>query len=212
MKPRLLYIFDPLCGWCYGISGELSKIETHYKDQMEFDAFTGGMVLSDRTGPIAEMQHYILPGIKRIEEMSDMQFGQKYKELVQEGSYFCDSEPACVAFQVIKTLKPEHTLNAAHDILNAHFKDGKNLNKAETYLELLDNYQISEDEFLTKFSDRELIKQTYQEFNFVHQLGISGFPSLVLVFKGTDGHLLAQGYQSFEKLQPVIDKLMKEYA
>lgn len=209
-KPKLLYIFDPLCGWCYGISEAIAKIEEHYKDQIDTEAYTGGMILSDRTGPIAEKQQYILQSIGRIEEMSGQKFGDPYVELVKEGSYFADSEPPSVALQVIKSLKSEYSLQAAHDILNAHFKEGKNLNKAETFLELLPAYDISEENFLDRFSDREMIKKTYAEFNFIHQLGISGFPSVVLVFNGTDGHLIAQGYRAFEDLKSSIDKLIQE--
>ncbi|HVE60446.1 MAG TPA: hypothetical protein VNA26_01410, partial [Chitinophagaceae bacterium] len=41
------YCYDALCGWCYGFSPVMKKIEQEYKDQVSFDVLSGGMIMPD---------------------------------------------------------------------------------------------------------------------------------------------------------------------
>ena len=42
-KPKLIYIGDPMCSWCYGFSNELSFIVEEYEDTVEFEMIMGGL-------------------------------------------------------------------------------------------------------------------------------------------------------------------------
>ncbi len=64
-KGKLIYVYDALCGWCYGFSPVISKIHKEYKDSLEFEVISGGMILGDRIGPIGEVASYIKTGLQR---------------------------------------------------------------------------------------------------------------------------------------------------
>ncbi len=36
MKPLLIYCYDAYCGWCYGFSKVISRIEEEYRDRLGF--------------------------------------------------------------------------------------------------------------------------------------------------------------------------------
>ena len=53
-KTTVLYVFDPLCGWCYGFSPVMVKLNDNYKENVKFVVISGGMVVGDRIGPLGE--------------------------------------------------------------------------------------------------------------------------------------------------------------
>ncbi len=55
-KVKLIYVYDALCGWCYGFSPVMMQLHSKYKDSIDFQVVSGGMITGNRIGPIgAEM-------------------------------------------------------------------------------------------------------------------------------------------------------------
>ncbi|MDB5269973.1 MAG: hypothetical protein JWP58_3013, partial [Hymenobacter sp.] len=52
--PELLYVHDPLCGWCYGMSPVISQVQREFAGRVDVSVLCGGMVLGDDAGPISE--------------------------------------------------------------------------------------------------------------------------------------------------------------
>ena len=46
--PELLYIFDPLCGWCYGMTPVIQRVRTDMAGQIQVSVLSGGMVTGER--------------------------------------------------------------------------------------------------------------------------------------------------------------------
>ncbi|WP_260128811.1 hypothetical protein [Elizabethkingia anophelis] len=40
---KLIYIMDPLCGWCYGNSDNILELFEKYKNDIKFEILPGGM-------------------------------------------------------------------------------------------------------------------------------------------------------------------------
>ena len=47
-KPLLIYCYDAYCGWCYGFSPVISAIADAYKDKLEVEVLSGGMILPEK--------------------------------------------------------------------------------------------------------------------------------------------------------------------
>ncbi len=43
-RGRIIYVNDALCGWCYGFSPVITAIHEKYKDELDFEVISGGMV------------------------------------------------------------------------------------------------------------------------------------------------------------------------
>src|SRR5690606_24029660 len=75
---RLIYCYDAYCGWCYGFSPVISKIESTYKVKLDIDVLSGGMILPESPTPVNKIARVILDNYKRVEELSGVSFGADY--------------------------------------------------------------------------------------------------------------------------------------
>ena len=80
MKDQILYLFDPLCGWCYGFSHTILSFYKSKKDEFDFVTIPGGMVTGGRVGPISQMEDYISKSYPKVEKMTGIKFGESYTE------------------------------------------------------------------------------------------------------------------------------------
>ena len=46
--PELLYLFDPLCGWCYGMSPVIQRVRQEFAGRVEVSVLCGGMVTGEQ--------------------------------------------------------------------------------------------------------------------------------------------------------------------
>lgn len=207
-KPEFIYVYDPLCGWCYGFSPVMQKLKDYYKDKMNFTIYSGGLVVGERVSSIKEGFGFIKAGTKTVTKTTGVEFGKPFMDLVEEGSYIYNSEPACVALTVFKTINPERAFEFAHDMQLALFKAGKSLNDTATFLNLVKNFDVNPDDFLQKFRQEEYKKATYEEFETANALGADGFPT-VIIKKGNDYKVLSNGYKDYDELRREIDKTLK---
>ncbi len=58
---ELLYGFDPLCGWCYGVAPAMRRVAADHPD-LPVRLVMAGLVSGDRVGPYAAMEGYIPMG------------------------------------------------------------------------------------------------------------------------------------------------------
>jgi putative protein-disulfide isomerase len=206
-KPKIIYIQDPMCGWCYAFGAVMDEMQEKHSDAFDFLAVNGGMVLGESIRPISSMSDYILKAYKRIEEMSGIQFGEAYIELVKKGEYICSSETPGMALTVFKSFHPDKSIAFSHDIHYAHFYNGKSLNERETILEIVREYGIDEKDFIARMNNNEL-KQLFEgEVSEVRQLGIQGFPT-VLCQKPDGLYMVCNGFQPSE----IMDQVLKGIA
>lgn len=182
-KPLVLYVFDAMCGWCYGFSPVIKKASEVFSGDFYFAAVSGGMMTGDSVKPIASMADYIKKAIPRVEESTGVKFGEGYLNLVNEGSYLLNSIKPGIAMMAFKSFYPFRSIEFAHDLQKAHMGEGKNLNERAVYLDHIKKYEIREDEFLERVNSDECREQTYREFEEVKKVGLTGFPS-VLVQQG----------------------------
>jgi putative protein-disulfide isomerase len=209
MKNRIIYIYDALCGWCYGFSPVMKKVFEKYKDELDFDVLSGGMMMGDRVGAIDEVAPYIKTAYKQVENVTGIKFGENYiNNVLLPGTAILNSEMPGIAMTVFKQFQAENAVLFAHDLQKAIYFDGIDLNEADNYIPLIEKYNINSKIFLAVMKSEESKDRTFDEFQFVGEMGISGFPT-VLFAKGSEGYVLTRGYQSFDKLDAGIRQLLE---
>jgi putative protein-disulfide isomerase len=211
-KAKLLYFYDPLCGWCFGFSPVIKNLEKEFKGQIDFEAISGGMVLGERVKPLSEMKDYLKEAMPRLEEMTGVSFGKPYLEILEEGSLMLDSELPCIAMTVYKSMTNKSSIEFASTLQSTLYEKGINLNEIDNYKELSEKFDLPWEVFRSKLEDPAYKERTYQEFQIGHQMGIGGFPSVVLSI-GKQGFLIARGYRPEKEMKAVIaDVLSKQSA
>ncbi|ALW85363.1 hypothetical protein AUC43_09810 [Hymenobacter sedentarius] len=211
--PELLYIQDPLCGWCYGMSPVINRVQAEFAGRLDVSVLCGGMATGEQVAPIAETWEFLQNALADVEKATGVQFGAGLRALGEEGSYVYDSEPpsrAIVAFRQI-TQDPARAVAFAHAVQVALFRDGQDLNDPSTYNDLLAPFGVDAVEFHRRFAAPETARAIQQEFAAVARIGVQGFPTSVVRI-GEQGYVLARGYQSYEQVRQGLEQLLSEAA
>ncbi|RYD58367.1 MAG: DsbA family protein [Sphingobacteriales bacterium] len=209
MKPTILYVMDPLCGWCYGFSPVMQLLQQNYKDQFNFRVVPGGMITGARVKAVSVMAEYILGAYTRVEEYSGVKFGEPYLDLLRKGTEISDSEPPCRAIHTFQQLMPERGLGFAHHLQLKQFVDGKSFNEENTYKELALEFGLDAQAFVTTMNSEESRYGTQQEFQWVQAAGITGFPCTIMQ-KDDKYYMLARGFQDYKGVESVLQRVLAD--
>jgi putative protein-disulfide isomerase len=211
MTPTLYYCYDAYCGWCYGFSPVIKKIYENYKDKLAFEVLPGGMILPEKPQPIGVMASYIKDAYKIVEGHTGIRFGKDWLWHIlhpDESDWYPSSEKPAVALCVLKDYHPELAILFAGDLQYALHEEGRDLTDDEAYRHLLEKYRIPDQEFYQRLHDPVYKAKAYEEFALVKQLGITGFPTLLLQVSESRMYLLARGYTHYDSLQDALERAM----
>lgn len=197
MKDQILYLFDPLCGWCFGFSKTIVEFRDQHPE-IEFKAVPGGMITGSRVAPYHTMKDYISGARKRLEEMTGARFGKPYLDNIIASDIQMDSVPPSKALIAFESLGG-NTIDFAHSLQRAHFVNGKDYNDKSIYLEIAAELGIDPAAYEKKYDSVETDLGTKEAFNWVQQAGVQGFPTVILHSQG-QYYLIARGYMPLEGL------------
>lgn len=213
MNPVIYYCYDAYCGWCYGFSPVIKRIAEEYKDRLNFEVLSGGMIPNENPRPISAMAGFISEGYKRVEEMTGITFGQDYLWHIfnpDKSDWFPHSEKAAIAMVIFKEYHPDQQVQFATDLQYALHYEGRDLTDDEAYRHLLHQYSIPEEDFYTKLKSEEYKEKARYEFSLCQQLQVTGFPAVLLQAGDTKFYLLARGFTTYDDLKARIDNVLKE--
>lgn len=207
-KPTFYYVFDALCGWCYGFSPTMQRVAAHYKDRLQFEVISGGMVTGDRIGPIGQVAGYIRTAYKDVERATGTKFGPGFLEgtLAKGTATFSSIEPA-KALATFRSHKPQEALAYAHALQHAIYYDGTAPTDLEAFARLAEKQGVDKTAFLKEVRSREIEQQMLKEFRTSDSLGVQGFPTLFLMRNGKLVKL-SEGYLSEKELESRIERVL----
>lgn len=213
MQPLLIYCYDAYCGWCYGFSPVIKKINEAYKDRLQIEVLSGGMVLPEQPVHISATAGYIQSAYKTVEEYSGIKFGEDYLWHINnpdESDWFPSSEKPAIALCIFKELFPDQQVSFASDLQYSLHYEGRDLTDNEAYRHLLEKYNIPVDDFYSKLASEEYKEKAYYEFQLCKQLQVTGFPQVLMQLTESKFHLLAKGYTDYETLAKRIHLVLTE--
>lgn len=213
MKPVIIYCYDAYCGWCYGFSPVIRKIADEYKDQFQFEVFSGGMILPEEPKHISVTASYINEAYKKVEELAGVKFGEDYLWHIKnpsESDWYPDSLKPAIALCIFKEYYPERQVLFAYELQQALHAEGRDLCDNEAYRHLLIKYNIPENSFYEKLKDPKYEQDARYEFAIVKQLKVTGFPTMFLQTSETKFYLLSRGYSDYDTMKKTIESVLKE--
>ena len=213
IRPLLVYCYDAYCGWCYGFSGVITRIEQEYRNQLDFEVFSGGMILPETPQHFGSMATYIQGAYKRVEELTGIKFGEDFLWHVfhpEETDWYPSSEMPAIALCIFKEYHPDKAIQLAADLQYALNYEGRDLTDKEAYRHLLSKYTIPEEEFYTKLTSEEYKEKAYYEFALVKQLQVTGYPTVLLQVSDAKFYMLSQGYTDYETLKVRVENVINE--
>jgi putative protein-disulfide isomerase len=215
MKPVLIYCYDAYCGWCYGFSPVIKKSAAEYKDKMQIDVLSGGMILPEKPVHIKVSAGYILNAYKNVEELSGIKFGDDYLWHIknpEESDWYPNSEKPAIAMCIFKEYYPDRAVEFAGDLQYALHYEGRDLTDNEAYVHLLEKYSIQPEVFFEKLASDVYKEMAYYEFSLMKQLQVTGFPCVFVQTGELKFMMVARGFTDYETLKERIENVLKENA
>lgn len=207
---KIIYVYDALCGWCYGFSPVIQELYNNYGHHLEFEVVSGGMITGDRIGPISDMADYISGAYTNVENASGVKFGKKFLEetLNRDDVVFSSVEPA-IALSVFKTLQPENAIRFASAIQTAIYYYGAEPALTETYADLVYDFGIDRNVFLEKMNDPKTIALAEADFRRSRALGVNGFPSTFYEDSNGKRFQLSRGFTTYNNISFRLEQAMR---
>ncbi len=196
---------DTMCGWCYGFSDVITKIQEKYKDTYDFNILPGGMWIDENVKIMNDsLGNYIKVHNRRIEQLTGKKFGEEFnKNVLENTDIILDSFPGAKAVVLIQRLKKDVAFSFLKKIQEALFVEGKDTNSLETYAEIAESFDIDREKFKRELVSENLIQETFKCFNLTASMGVQSFPTVIAVNEDK-GEIISQGYIKFEELDKIL--------
>lgn len=177
----LHYIYDPLCGWCYGAKPLVHAAQ----GVLPVIAHGGGMMSgANRKAVSPQLRNYVMPHDRRIAEYTGQPFGEAYFEgLLRDDTAVFDSTPPIAA-----VLAAEHIAGRGLELLGrlqtAHYVEGRRIADEAVLFELAKEIGIEPDAFASAFICTDSDRHIKDSRALLARVGGQGFPTLALEQNG----------------------------
>ena len=180
----LHYVYDPLCGWCYGAAPLLEAAAGLPTLQIALHA--GGLWLGSRRQPMGQaLRDHVRPHDERIQALTGQLFGERYfNELLLSDGLLLDSEPPIRAILAVTELGGDG-LSLLHRIQQSHYLDGQWVGDQAHLARLAQEQGITPEAFALAFGQVDLAGHLAQSQGWLRRLGGQGFPTLGLMQGGS---------------------------
>lgn len=204
MRTTVTYLFDPLCGWCYGASPVIQQLGQHPSIQLELaptGLFAGGGRSMD-----AAFADYAWSNDQRIAKLTGQRFTEDYRQKVlgRHGSRF-DSATTTLALTAVSLSEPQRELETLKGLQEARYVQGLDTCNVSVVEKLLRDLGLAAAADRLATGDAELLAANAARIQKARRLmqtfGAQGVPALVV--SDDKGSLLLSGnalYGSFDTL------------
>ncbi len=179
-KTTLHYIYDPLCGWCYGAAPLVAAARKVVRVQ----AHGGGMMTGAQRRTItAQLREYVVPQDARIAQLSGQPFGQDYLHgLLYDSDAVLDSAPPTTAMLAADRLAGRG-LDMLAQLQIAHYVQGKRIAEEATLIEMAASLGLDREVFAMTL--KEVMKVSIEGHfrdtrDLMDRIGARGFPAFAL--------------------------------
>ncbi|ESY70476.1 MULTISPECIES: DsbA family protein [Mesorhizobium] len=183
-NPDVTYLFDPLCGWCYGASPMLDRLSA---SGVRIELLPTGLFSGAGARPMDEaFAAHAWANDQRIERLTGQKFTQAYRrDVLDVRGTLLDSHAATLGISAAGLERPGGRLTALKAIQRARYVDGRDIVTIDGVAEVLAAAGMADaagllqspTERLMK-AHRELVGQGRTLFERLHADGV---PSLAVI-------------------------------
>jgi len=200
----LIYIGDTLCSWCYGFAPELDTFVQNHPE-LTLRMVQGGL-RPNGVEMVHEMEDFLKSHWIEIEQRTGQPFSF---DLFQNEDFVLDTEPASRAVVVCRMMAPEKELEFFKAVQIVFYVKNRNTNKLETFLEVAQEFELDTKKFAELFESEEAKYATKTDFQLSAEMGIKGFPSVVVKIKN-QFFMIANGFRELKDLEEVYTNVQQE--
>jgi len=178
----LHYIYDPLCGWCYG--AEPLARAARGVGGLEVRLHAGGLFPMPTSLP-DEMRRYIRDADARVAALSGQPYGTAYLEgLLFDPDLVLHSPPAIAAVLAAESLEPGRGFDMVCGIQHAHYEDGRHVIRHDVLCDIAGRLGFDRDAFAAAMARAPVDEHVAETRRMMNAVGARGFPTFVLEVDG----------------------------
>ena len=188
MTKTLHYLFDPLCGWCYGAGATVAQLAA--MPGVAVRLMPSGLFSGEGARPMTDdFATYAWSNDQRIERLTGQMFTQQYRsDVLGDPRQMFDSGPATVALTAVALTAPQSELEALKAIQRARYVDGRDVTLLDTLVAVLKTLGLDEAAGRLASADAELLDanraRIAQAQALLQQFGARGVPTFILEHNG----------------------------
>ncbi len=204
-KLEIIYVGDPMCSWCWGISPALIELRNHFaKEKIAYKVIVGGLRPGGGDLWNDQMKGFLKHHWQQVNKRSGQRFGYDLFDLKK---FNYDTEPACRAVVAARPLVKEKEMEFFEAIQRKFYIESQDPNKSSFYASICDQFDINYADFMNRFESDVLKQETNEEFNLNRRWGVRGYPT-VLLLNNNQLYQVANGYVTFEEMKETVGKLL----
>lgn len=139
----LHYLFDPLCGWCYGASETIATLANH--PDIDLQTWATGLFAGNGARPMKSFAAQAWANDQRIAALSGRQFTEAYRrDVLGADDASLDSTMATLAVTAAADTVPDRVIEALTAIQTARYVDGKDVTSSSVVAGLLTELGLAE--------------------------------------------------------------------
>jgi putative protein-disulfide isomerase len=178
------YLFDPLCGWCYGAVPVVKRLAT--LDNVTVELAPSGLFAGEGARLMdAKFATYAWQNDQRVARLSGQQFTDAYRARILEktGGMF-DSAPATLGIVAAGLTEQAREIEAMKTLQNARYIDGRDNCDLAVVSDILEEAGFSEAARRVRARDEALLSAYRQRISAARSemksFGVNGVPALIV--------------------------------
>lgn len=183
MNKTLHYLFDPLCGWCYGAAPAVAALLESPRVYIEL--LPTGLFSGEGARPMDDaFAAYAWSNDQRIERLTGQSFSERYRERVLgDRQRLFDSGPATLALTAVSLTASARELEALKAIQHARYVDGSDVTQLTVLADLLEALGLKEAAARIAHPDADLLGANRARLGraqaLMREFGARGVPTLI---------------------------------
>ncbi len=178
MPHTLTYVYDPICGWCFGFSVALDYVTKHMPE-LSVDIRLGGMISGNGITPYSTLFQMVGSGRTHLEQKTGAKFGNAFWDGMLPSESLMSSQPSNAAIPTVRTHDRAMALPYTMAIKKGHFVDGRDFSDPALYPDLANSLGLGELTFDIP-APTESTAALGTEYAATHSPNFKGYPSLFL--------------------------------
>jgi putative protein-disulfide isomerase len=182
MTATLYYVHDPMCSWCYAFTNCYQHIKDNLPDNIVLNRLLGGLARDTEEDMPDAMREHIQSNWKKIEQTVpgvtfNFDFWKKCRP--RRATYL-----ACRAVIAARQQGVEYDEIMTRAIQQGYYLDARNPSNLDTLVKIGEEVGLKSRDLSADIQSDETYAQLKKEIHLSRELGISSFPSLLLIIKG----------------------------
>lgn len=204
-SPRIFYIHDPMCSWCYAFSQSWTALQRDLPGNIEVVCLVGGLAPDTMQPMSLETQQMVQQAWRRIEQsVPGVHFNW---EFWSRNTPIRSTYPACRAVLAAKKQHVDAEGEMIKAIQAAYYRQAKNPSLPKTLQACAQTIGLDEAIFSRDLVSVETQLQLQQDIQSARQMDVYSYPSLRLEYKGKV-FPIAVDYREYRSMLDAISRIV----